>query len=191
MSAGVMKIISFQYDFSVTTNSNTYTSFKGGLLKMIVRINGSVLNPPCVHPLVTLEKEVLVNQWIEAGKKVEKLFKNYLVPTSVVLSVINLASPVLAVVSSVPTLTNTVGNPVGTSNLIVSLWPIIIMVQDLALPVGIIVSIWGMVEMIIGSPGWKQKLKFAVIGYISMFIIPTFFVAIHNAFSSVQIAIPR
>ena len=65
------------------------------------------------------------------------------------------------------------------------------MVQDLALPVGIIVSIWGMVEMIIGSPGWKQKLKFAVIGYISMFIIPTFFVAIHNAFSPVQIAIPR
>ena len=154
---------------------------------MIVRINGSVLNPPCLHPLVTLEKEVLVNQWIEVGKKVEKLFKNYLVPTSVVLSVINLASPVLAVVSPVPT----VGNPVGTANLIVSLWPIITMVQDLALPVGIIVSIWGMVEMIIGSPGWKQKLKFAVIGYISMFIIPTFFVAIHNAFSPVQIAIPK
>jgi len=190
MSAGVMKIISFQYDFSITTNSNTYTS-KGGLLKMIVRINGSVLNPPCVYPLVTLEKEVLVNQWIEVGKKVEKLFKSYLIPTSVVLSVINLASPVLAVVSPVPTLANPVGNPVGTANLIVSLWPIITMVQDLALPVGIIVSIWGMVEMIIGSPGWKQKLKFAVIGYISMFIIPTFFVAIHNAFSTVQIAIPR
>ena len=158
---------------------------------MIVRINGSVLNPPCVHPIIEIEKEVLVNQWIEAGKKVEKVFKNYLVPISVILSVINLASPVLAVVSPVPTLTNPVGNPVGTANLIVSLWPIITMVQDLALPVGIIVSIWGMVEMIIGSPGWKQKLKFAVIGYISMFIIPTFFVAIHNAFSPVQIAIPK
>ena len=87
---------------------------------MIVRINGSVLNPPCAHPLATLEKEVLVNQWIEAGKKVEKLFKNYLVPTSVVLSVINLASPVLAVVSPVPTLTIRFDVPTGLPTVFVN-----------------------------------------------------------------------
>jgi len=152
---------------------------------MIIRINGSILNSPHIHPVMIIEKDVLVNQWIEAGKKVEKAFKNYLLPTSIILSAMNLAKPVLATIAPTP------ATPVGTSNLIVSLWPIITMVQDLALPVGIIVSIWGMVEMIIGSPGWKQKLKFAVIGYISMFIIPTFFVAIHNAFSTVQIVVPK
>jgi len=152
---------------------------------MIVRINNSVVNPPYTQPLLIIEKDLLVNQWIEIGKKIEKIFKNYLVPTSVFLSIMNLTSPVFAAIASTP------AAPVGTSNLIISLWPIITMVQDLALPVGIIVSIWGMVEMIIGSPGWKQKLKFAVIGYISMFIIPTFFVAIHNAFSTVQIVVPK
>lgn len=155
---------------------------------MIVKINGSALNPPCIHPIVNIDKEILVNQWIEAGKKIEKLFKNYLLPSSIVLSVMNLTKPVFAAIASAPTVAT---SPVGTSNLIISLWPIITMVQDLALPVGIIVSIWGMVEMIIGSPGWKQKLKFAVIGYISMFIIPTFFVAIHNAFSAVPIIVPK
>ena len=150
---------------------------------MIVKINGSVLNSSCIHPIVNIDKEILVNQWIEAGKKVENIFRNYLLPSSIVLSAINFANPVLAAIAN-PT-------PVGTANLIVSLWPIITMIQDLALPVGIIVSIWGMVEMIIGSPGWKQKLKFAIIGYISMFIIPTFFIAIHNAFSTVPIIIPK
>jgi len=152
---------------------------------MIVRINGLELNKTCIHPIMDIDKEILVNQWIDMGKKVENAFKNYLLPSSILFGVINLADPVFAAVTPAS------ADPVGTSNLIVSLWPIITMIQDLALPIGIIVSIWGMVEMIIGSPGWKQKLKFAVIGYVSMFIIPTFFVAIHNAFSAIPIIIPK
>jgi len=152
---------------------------------MIIKINGSILNEKHIHSIKTNKKEVLVNQWIEMGKKCENLFKNYIFPSSVVLSALNLINPIKVVFASTST------SPVSTSNLIVSLWPIITMIQDLALPVGIIVSIWGMVEMIIGSPGWKQKLKFAVVGYISMFIIPTFFVAIHNAFSAVPIIVPK
>ncbi|HEY8889437.1 MAG TPA: hypothetical protein VIM70_04230 [Clostridium sp.] len=155
---------------------------------MIVRINGSELNKTCIHPMMDIDRGILVNQWIDMGKKVENAFKNYLLPSSILFGVINLADPVFAAVAHVVPST---ANPVGTSNLIVSLWPIITMIQDLALPIGIIVSIWGMVEMIIGSPGWKQKLKFAVIGYVSMFIIPTFFVAIHNAFSAIPIIIPK
>jgi len=157
---------------------------------MIVRINGLVLNQTCVHPIMEVNKEVLVNQWIEVGRKSEKLFKNYLLPVSIIVGAMNLATPAFAE-AIVPVIAPVATAPTGTSSLIVSLWPIITMVQDLALPVGIIVSIWGMVEMIIGSPGWKQKLKFAVIGYISMFIIPTFFVAIHNAFSVVPIILPK
>lgn len=68
----------------------------------------------------------------------------------------------------------------NTPNLATKMQPIIHMVQDLALPVGITVSTWGLIEIMIGNPGGKQKIKYAVIGYIGIFLIPILFYMIRD-----------
>lgn len=72
----------------------------------------------------------------------------------------------------------------GHVDLYTKMLPLINMIQDLALPVGIIVASWGMIETIIGNPGGKTKLKLSVIGYVGMFFVPIVFKAIHDAFQS-------
>lgn len=59
--------------------------------------------------------------------------------------------------------------------------PLIHMVQNLALPVGIVISTWGMIELMVGNPGGKQKVKMSLIGYAGIFLIPIAFKMIHDA----------
>lgn len=70
-----------------------------------------------------------------------------------------------------------------TSALWVKFQPLIHMVQDFALPVGVIVATWGLIEIIMGNrPSGKEKLKYSIIGYIGIFVIPMVFEAIRAAF---------
>lgn len=69
-----------------------------------------------------------------------------------------------------------------------ALQPVIAMLQELALPVGIGMAIWGLIEVIIGNPGGKDKLKWSLIGYAGVFVVPFFFFQIRNAFSTIPIA---
>lgn len=68
-------------------------------------------------------------------------------------------------------------------NLAEKLTPLISIVQDLALPVGIVVASWGLIEIIMGNlESGKHKLKYSVIGFVGMFIIPQVFYSIKEAF---------
>lgn len=62
------------------------------------------------------------------------------------------------------------------------LMPLVHMVQDFALPVGIMVSTWGLIEIMIGNPGGKMKIKMSIIGYCGIFLIPEVFYSIKGAF---------
>lgn len=73
-----------------------------------------------------------------------------------------------------------------TSGLWAHFLPLVHMVQDFALPVGVIVATWGLIEIIIGNvASGKEKLKYSIIGYIGIFIIPMIFEAIRAAFQGV------
>lgn len=63
------------------------------------------------------------------------------------------------------------------------LLPIIHLIQDIAMPISIIVASWACIEWIIGSPGWKQKIKGAIIGFCAIYIIPFAFEAVGGALS--------
>jgi len=69
-----------------------------------------------------------------------------------------------------------------------ALQPVISMLQELALPVGIGMAIWGLIEIIIGNPGGKDKIKYALLGYIGVFVIPYFFYQIKGALSVMPLA---
>jgi putative heme degradation protein len=72
--------------------------------------------------------------------------------------------------------------PTGT--FMTRLAPLLHMFQEIALPVGIIVSTWGLVEIIMGNVDvGKTKLKWSIVCYIGIFLIPELFYAIHDAFS--------
>jgi len=85
--------------------------------------------------------------------------------------------PMVASVSGVANAVPTIGRHV---DLFQKLMPLIHIIQDIALPVAIIVASWGCVEWMIGQPGYKQKLKSAVIGYGALFMIPFLFTTIRD-----------
>lgn len=82
----------------------------------------------------------------------------------------------LGVIASVPPKTN--------SKLMQDLWPLIELLQEFALPIGIAVSIWGVIEWVIGNQAGIRRVKVAVVGFILVFIIPLFFIKLHNTFTS-------
>ena len=80
--------------------------------------------------------------------------------------------------------------PVAASpSLGLALAPIIQMLQELALPVGIGMAIWGLIETMIGNPGGREKIKWALISYVGVFIIPFFFYQIKAAFGTIPMAL--
>ena len=104
-------------------------------------------------------------------KKVDKFFKKYAIPAAVSVGILNVATQVSAM-----------GN---TDVIATKMMPIIKMIQDLALPIGILVASWGLIEVIIGNfPAGKEKIKYAVIGFMGMFIIPEVFYTIRDIFGA-------
>lgn len=112
-------------------------------------------------------------EYVEANKlddKVEKIFKNRVIPASIGVGMMSMGNVVFADDGKIGGLAD-------------RLMPLINMIQDLALPIGIGVATWGLIEIIIGNFGsGKSKIKYAVIGFAGMFIIPEVFYAIRSAF---------
>lgn len=69
-----------------------------------------------------------------------------------------------------------------------ALAPIISMLQELALPVGIGMAIWGLIEVMVGNPGGRDKIKWSLISYVGVFIIPFFFYQVKGAFNNIPLA---
>lgn len=53
--------------------------------------------------------------------------------------------------------------------------------QQASFYIGIIVAIWGIVEMQLDLPGWKGRIAKAVVGYVLILLIPTVFVSLREA----------
>lgn len=66
-------------------------------------------------------------------------------------------------------------------NLMQQLLPIVHLIQDLALPVAIVIGCWACIEWIVGSPAWKHKLKGSIIGLVGIYLIPFLYQAIGSA----------
>ena len=171
---------------------------------MIIKINGremnqktsvnkTVKNDTFTWKTVTKTTEtVMMQQKSETEQpKVETLrdclnrfhesAKRYILPLTTGVNLLALA-PISSVVGqySVPVASKTI-----SSALIIQ--PVISMLQELALPIGIGMSIWGLIEICIGNLGGKDKIKYAILSYVGVFIIPYFFYQIHDFLGSVPL----
>jgi hypothetical protein len=130
---------------------------------MRIKMNGILIEDTAVQPFAVMsEKSMLEN----ARQKMKELFPKA-VTASAFLGALNMAGQALA----------------STGGFADRLLPLIHMVQDLALPAAIVVSSWGLIEVIIGNiASGKEKLKYSIIGFLGMFLIPEVFYAIKEAF---------
>lgn len=111
-------------------------------------------------------EEIMNNSEFE--NQLNLFFKRFAIPASFGLGALSTAKMAFAA---------------GTESIGEKLKPLIQIVQDLALPVGIVVASWGLLEVIMGNfPSGKEKIKYALIGFVGMFIIPEVFYAISSAF---------
>lgn len=113
----------------------------------------------------------------------KKFFTRIAVPFAVGMSMLSTAGKVLADAASnnAPQAVEAMSSLSGLGS---GIMPLIHMVQDFALPVGIVVSSWGLIEMMMGNiEAGKHKMKWAIIGFIGMFLIPDVFYTIHDAFA--------
>lgn len=138
---------------------------------MIVKIGGQVVgqyeNGVNIMPI-----EVKAIEPREIDLKVDRLFKNQVMPFAVGTGVLSMSGKVFAATAT------------GV-NIADRIMPLINMIQDLALPVGIGVATWGLIEIIVGNfSSGKGKIKYAVVGFAGMFIIPEVFYAIRGAFQA-------
>ena len=96
-------------------------------------------------------------------------FKRYAVPGAVAVGMLNVTTPTFA----------------ATSDITEKLTPLMGMLQDLALPLGIIVASWGLIEIILGNfPQGKEKIKYSVVGFVGIFAIPEVFYTIRDIFAN-------
>jgi len=124
---------------------------------MRVTVGGVVVQE--ANPVVIVSKEEVVRQVNNFGRAI--------LPLGLGAGVLNVA-------------TFTKAAQVGTG-LADKLQPLIHLVQDLALPVGICAATWGVIEIMLGNPSGTKKIKNSVIGFVGIFIIPFVFYAVRDA----------
>lgn len=156
-----------------------------------IRINGklsdgNVVSKTLITPVrqIQIDPAKMTTYCNEARieKAINDFFRKYAIPASLGTSILMFTTQAFA---AVPDAVPAVAAP-AIHGLADKLIPLLHMVQDFALPVGIIVSSWGLIEMIMGNiESGKHKMKWAIIGYIGMFLIPQVFYAIHDAFANV------
>lgn len=178
---------------------------------MIVRINGREVNQ---KPIVTKTVKNDTFTWRTVTKKSESVTipqkpetaqpkietlrdrlnriretaRRHILPLTAGINLLATA-PISAVAGQYSVATTTQAVPAAkviSSTLI--LQPVISMLQELALPAGIGMSIWGLIEICIGNPGGKDKIKYAILSYVGVFIIPYFFYQIHDSLGAVPLA---
>lgn len=142
---------------------------------MRLKINGVLVEDSVAPVLCPLELTYMEN---EIQKHVKK-FGKIMLPASIITGALNVAKGALAAGTAVAA-----SGSVGT-NLADALMPLIHMVQDFAFPVGIVVASWGLIEVMVGQPNGKTKIKMSVVGFIGMYIIPTIFKAIRAGFAGI------
>jgi len=115
--------------------------------------------------------------------------KKHLVPLTTGINLLAIA-PISSLAGQYSVATTAQAVPVAKTYMGIApaLQPVISMLQELALPVGIGMAIWGLIEIIIGNPGGKEKIKYAMLGYIGVFVIPYFFYQIKGALSVMPLA---
>jgi uncharacterized membrane protein YuzA (DUF378 family) len=138
------------------------TTFRGAIKETLPSAN--VINFP-VPALSTDNMEVI-------NKNVNKVFKFTLPATTAVAFLKATATKAMA--------STTVLATAGHVDFFKRLLPLIHVIQDFALPVGIIVSTWGMIEFMIGNPGGKQKIKYSILGFAGIYLIPFIFVTLRD-----------
>lgn len=133
---------------------------------MKIKINGVLVEDtaeiqPIYNPLEITEMENKVKEHVQKFGKI-------MVPAAAFIGALNITTQAFAATPE--------------TSLVEALNPLIQMVQDLAFPVGIVVASWGLIEVMVGQPNGKQKIKLSLIGYIGMYLIPTLFRAIRDGF---------
>lgn len=133
---------------------------------LVIRVNGKILEDRKQAPFEIVES---LESRIE--KMVDKFFSKIALPASIGLGILTQVG-----ITYAEQITNTVG--LGDR-----LMPLLHMLQDFGLPAGIIMSTWGLIEMMLGNiESGKHKMKWAIIGFVGMFIIPDVFFAIRDGF---------
>lgn len=159
-------------------------------------IRSKMLNVLPVLPAFTLPNYSMseIAELFKSPKKVERqidaFFKKIGIPVAAGIGILTAAGHAFkahatsAFSVQAATAVATAGKTAVHMGLGERLMPLIHMVQELALPIGIVVASWGMIEMIMGNiDAGKHKLKWAIIGFCGMFLIPEIFFAIRDAFS--------
>ena len=150
--------------FSISPGSGEYSEVKA----LIIRINGQEIVEQGEVTALPIPKAPTVPTGAGMYPRLKRI-RRAVPPATVGLSVVSRSSAVFAAAAP-------------TQNIITGLMPIVQMIQDLAFPVGLGVGIWGLIEYIMDNPAGKEKVKRAVIGYIGIFVLPSIFLAIRNAF---------
>jgi len=132
---------------------------------MIVKINGEVLAQEAPVAKVMVKEETI--------QKLQH-FGRIALPISFGLGVLNMTK--FAHAAEVMVNTATAGASIADK-----LKPLIHLAQDLALPVGVGVAIWGIVEMMCQNPNGGRKVKTSILGFAGIFVIPYVFYAIRDA----------
>ena len=139
-------------------------------------------------PVAVTEAEPKTETLRDRLARIREAAKKHLIPLTTGINLLAMA-PINAVAGQYSVATQAV--PVAAKTymgIAPALQPVISMLQELALPVGIGMAIWGLIEIIIGNPGGKDKIKYAMLGYIGVFIIPFFFYQIKGALSVMPLA---
>lgn len=150
-------------------------------MKVTIRSNTSfcgVIEKKLNSPVVPVQFK---GQTYDVSRKAERFAKKageILIPFGTAIGILNTAIRAFAE-TAVPA-------AAGATSIGAKLMPLVYMVQDFAFPVGIGVATWGLVEVIIGNVGsGKQKIKYSIIGYVGIFVLPFVFESIKAAFRGV------
>lgn len=133
---------------------------------MIIRINGRVMDEPIEKGQINL---IPPGGNLRNHKAALQKVRRILLPLTAGLSLLSHSTAVLAATPARGVADN--------------LMPIVHMLQDFAFPVGLGIGIWGLIEYIMDNPAGKEKVKKAIIGYIGIFVLPSIFTAIRDAFN--------
>jgi len=170
---------------------------------MIVRVNGRVLDSDgdpaqargvksepftwhATRPSVAQAERKAVPVYESLRDRFNRVVKPILKPALPIINMLAVA-PVYAA-GNTYNVAQVAAAPVTGTGLATALQPVIGMLQELALPVGIGMAIWGLIEVMVGNPGGKDKIKWALISYVGVFIIPFFFYQVRGAFSGIPMA---
>lgn len=153
----------------------------------IIRINGEIAFRREVAeileaPLFSYDEETERMTLVEL---IGKFVKTLALPVTILGSGLNVTTPMAH--AAVAVMADPQVQAVAAAAGKVSLWgkflPLVHMVQEFAMPVGVVVATWGLIEIIMGNLGsGKEKVKYSLIGYIGVFVIPMVFEAIASAF---------